>query len=144
MAYAINNLIEDALLDIERNEDDMVPLDYGQAIVVVPVSENAVINNDNPPSFDLSQFTGSYSRKGYGTMTISLKDGNLYASLPFTTFRLIHDAGDSFSSTFTEEVPTIMTSSWLRFSFVLDNGHVSGVSLNIAEGGEVFEKEVKQ
>jgi len=139
LANAITALIEDELLDMDRG-DDSVPLDYGTAIVIEPMTASATFNVDTPLSLDLNKYIGSYKQDGFGTINLFKEEGHLYARFPFTTFRLIHAQGDTFSSTFTEEVPTIMTSSWLRFTFITEGDRVTGISLNIATGGQMFNR----
>ncbi len=126
------------LFDIDLGEG--VAVHYGSAIVIDQTPDNPVLNASNSPNFDLASFIGDYNRLGFGTMSIFMENGHLYARFPFTTFRLIHEEGDIFASTFTEEVPTIMTSPFLRFNFVITDGRISGVSMNMDVGGLLFEK----
>ena len=54
------------------------------------------LNHRQPPTHGLAAFTGDYMHPGYGTFTVELRDGALYAHLPTLSFALEHERANVF------------------------------------------------
>lgn len=142
LAFNITNRIEDRLLNIERLPTDTVATRFANFSPIAAIPDTIEINQQQQPTHTLETLVGRYQHDGFGEVVITLEEGNLYAKLPFTKFRLGHLHYNVFNSYYIEEVPLVMTSSWLRFNFVSDfQGAVDGLEINIGEEGAVeFER----
>ena len=139
VSFAITDEIENRLLNIQQKKEREVR--YGGAVIVEQPSASMTINQDQPPTHELSELVGHFLKEGYGIFSVKMQKGHLYVKFPFTTFRLVHRQGNVFDSDFAEEVPTIMTSPFLNFTFQEDgNGKLRGVSVNMDADGVLFEK----
>lgn len=112
---------------------------YTSSVIVEPAPKTMELNQSKLPSVDIEKYTGQYQRKGYGKFSVFIENENLYVKFPFTNFRLIHDEGDTFTSTYAEEIPTIMT-PFLWFTFNNEAGKIIGLTSNMKENGAYFIK----
>ena len=137
----VTRLLIDRLLEIDRDASDQPVTRYSQVQNIDPADTKTTLNQQERPTHDLEQFGGRYSHPGFGTIKISCENETLLASFPFTSFRLIHDAANRFSSAFTEEIPQIM-GPWLTFSFQVDQRDtVKAVVVNLGEDPVSFSRE---
>ncbi|MEM8525930.1 MAG: serine hydrolase [Bacteroidota bacterium] len=134
LAFNVTNRIEDRLLNIKRLTQDSVETRFGTFIPIAPTPDTVQMNQEQQPTHPLENFVGRYQHDGFGEVTVSLEKGNLYAQLPFTKLRLGHRHYNVFNSNYIEEVPLVMTSSWLQFNFVSSfQGVIDGLEINIGE-----------
>ncbi|NET33478.1 MAG: serine hydrolase [Cyanothece sp. SIO1E1] len=129
----VTRLLVDRLMDVERDSADRAAIRFGQIRPLEKADIKTEINTEDKPSHELKSFSGQYNHAGFGTIEVSCVKGTLLATFPFTTFRLVHETGNNFSSAFTEEIPQIM-GPWLTFTFRVDSeGQVDAVIVNLGE-----------
>jgi len=139
LPYEVTNLIVDELLDIQRKENEP-NIRFSSATRATKAPKNPILNISKPSTVDLKSFCGNYSKNGFGTFEVFMKDKNLFVKFPFTTFRLIHDENNGFTSDFAEEIPTVMP-PFLYFDFnVSSDMTVVGVNTNMSENGAEFSR----
>ena len=139
LPYEVTNLIVDDLLDIQRKENEP-NVRFGSATLPSKIPLRPILNISKPPKVDLKNFCGNYSKDGFGTLEIFMKDEHLFVKFPFTTFRLVHDENNGFTSDFAEETPTVMP-PFLYFDFnISSNKSVTGVNTNMSENGVEFSR----
>ena len=133
----ITNSILERLLEITIDETGhQIRFERKPNITLATI--NTTFNNDNPPSFSLSELEGDYFNPSFGNIKISLQDNTLYADFPLTKMRLQHQEGSVFIDYFTEEIPLFMN-NYMEFSFGSNNnGEISQVSVNLDETPVIF------
>ncbi len=135
---AVTRLLVDRLLKVVRDSADQARIRYDQVRPIAPVNTKTEINLQQKPSHVLRDFVGEYIHPGFGTILIRYENGTLLATFPFTTFRLIHEEGNDFSSAFTEEIPQIM-GPWLSFTFQVNTeGRPDILLVNLGEAPVPF------
>lgn len=97
------------------------------------------INKDYPPTLSLSSYGGVYTHKGYGQMEITLQNGNLFVNLPAFKLGLEHDQGDVFYNKSITQIHQNCPS--FNFTFLVDQGKVTGVSIPFQATPVMFVKE---
>lgn len=112
----VARLFIDELLSIERDSGDQPVVRYSQINPLDTENVSTTINREAPPTFSLEACVGDYVHPGYGKVGIRLENETLLAIFPFTTFRLIHEEDNVFSSAFTEDIPQLMD-PFLDFTF---------------------------
>lgn len=139
IAYAITDRISERFLNIDIETGPNEP--YFSTVIGLEDSKTpTIINETDPPSYELDALVGTYHHAGFGEIKVHFEEKTLYATLPFTTFRLSHEAGNVFQDHFTERKSQVV-GNFLNFTFQVNEVNtISGVLLNIASDGIVFEK----
>lgn len=136
----VTRLFIDQLLTIERDTADQPVVRYSQINPLDTGNLATTINREAPPSHALAAFVGDYVHPGYGKVSVRLDEETLLAAFPFTTFRLIHEDGNVFSSTFTEDIPQLMD-PFLDFTFQTKKEKLASTLLiNLGEEPVAFER----
>lgn len=94
IASDIADIMANRMLELDRQDWNEYEVRVPQARVFN--SYIPPININNPPSFLLDRFVGSYNNKGYGTLIVSLEDDTLFVTLPAFKMALIHEEGNNF------------------------------------------------
>jgi len=142
IAFALTNNLITRMLDIEIAPHPNEPY-FSTVIEIEDPSKNTVIQEDNPPTHSLDQFTGSFFRQGFGTINVTYDDGTLYAEFPFTTFRLEHQENNTFIDYFTERKSQVM-GNFLTFDFQANSEEIiDRLLLNIDIEPVPFQKKEK-
>ncbi len=115
IAFAITNNAISRLLDIDIEPNPNEPY-FSTIATIEDPNTDTVINTEAPSTHALENFTGAFFHPGYGTINVTFKDSTLYATFPFTTFRLQHDSNNVFIDYFTERKSEVM-GNFLRFDF---------------------------
>jgi hypothetical protein len=88
LPYIIGDIIKNRLLELPRVDIANYPVRVED--IYIPTKINKELNLEKKPTHNLSSFIGNYENKGYGTIEVELKDGNLYAIYPTYKFFLEH------------------------------------------------------
>lgn len=129
----VTRLLIDRLLAFERDSSDQPTIRYSRIRPLEPAATKTDIHQEQKPTYKMEAFSGKYSHPGFGTIAVTYKHGTLLATFPFTTFRLIHEEGNRFSSAFTEEIPQVM-GPWLNFTFQANSGKaIDTLLVNLGE-----------
>ena len=137
----VTRLLIDRLLKLDRAPDDQRTIRYSQIHPLEPADIKTELSAEDAPSYKLEALAAKYTHPGFGTIEVSYQQGTLLATLPFTTFRLVHESGNTFSSTFTEEVPQLM-GPWVTFTFQgTTSAGADSVLVNLGEEPVPFNRE---
>lgn len=138
LAHSVTNEIINRLLPKIQGESQDVH--YSQVHTILPVDTPTTINEERPPSHELSKYTGIYEHPGFGTVTVTYEGETLYADFPMTKMRLTHNENNEFFDRYTEQVPLIMW-NFMRLNFqAAENGSIDAVVINLDPDPIVFKK----
>ncbi|WP_378173942.1 serine hydrolase [Aquimarina sp. SS2-1] len=138
-AFAITDRISERFLDIAIETGSNEPY-FSTVISLEDPKTPTTINQTDPPTHSLVDLSGTYHHSGFGDIKVYLEEETLYAKVPFTTFRLSHEAGNRFQDHFTERKSQVV-GNFLNFTFqVNEQNIIHGILLNISEAGILFEK----
>ncbi|MEM6328191.1 MAG: serine hydrolase, partial [Bacteroidota bacterium] len=87
------------LLDLPRRATDSFPVNLVPVAPIVRDSGSVAypdLNPESPPTHPLARYTGPYTHPGYGTVTVALREGALYADFPAFSFALEHEQTNVF------------------------------------------------
>ncbi len=140
IAFNITDRITNRLLNIASPNETTHEIRFSNTFNIAPETTPTIVNKDHLPSHDLQAFTGTYYHPGYSEFTISYDQGTLYATLPFTKFRLEHHEDNIFVDHFTEEMPMVYW-NFLQFNFQANtSGEINRVLMNIDEEAVIFKR----
>ncbi|MEM1056611.1 MAG: serine hydrolase [Bacteroidota bacterium] len=95
------------VLDLPPRTTDSFPVNVVPITPIVRDSGSVAypdLNAQRPPTHPLAQYTGPYTHPGYGTFTVTLREGALYADFPAFSFALQHEQTNVFRLRRTYEV----------------------------------------
>lgn len=140
IAFAITNNLIERLLKIQVPHNPNEPY-FSTVVTLEDPTTPTIINEAAPPDFNFKDITGSYSHPGFGTIEITYEGQTLYAEVPFTKFRLQHDADNRFLDYFTERKSQVV-GNFLTFTFERSKGEVvDQVLLNIDQEPVAFNRD---
>lgn len=127
LPYIIADIVQNRMLNKKRVDEYpvIVPDIYR------PSGLNTALNNEQPPSKNLSSFVGEYEHKGYGTVKIILEDEKLYAIYPSYKFFLEHLHYDIFVMKSLEDVSDIFNPEFAVNFKMNENGEISNFTMNL-------------
>lgn len=131
ISFAITNAIIKRVLNIETPSNPNEPY-FSTVVTIEDPATDTIINTENPPTHSLENFVGEYSHPGFGTIVVTYENNTLYADVPFTKFRLEHQANNVFLDYFTERKSQVV-GNFLEFNFQSEEGSekIDRVLLNI-------------
>ena len=139
LASIITDLYVDKILNIKRVNNNTSP-NYSIIHPTTDVTSPTILNNEKPPTSILSELTGTYYHPAYGSVNITLENKTLYASFPFTTFRLEHREGNVFLDYNTVETPLVYW-NFMELDFQENaDKTIYGFTLNYENPGVLFKK----
>jgi hypothetical protein len=149
VSSSIRNFIADRMLKLPYRNWNKYLLDADKK---AKDAAKAVVKNDSlgrkfntKPSHELADYTGTFSNKGYGSIEITLKDGNLFSKFNSIDIKFEHFHYDQFKAY--PQDPTFDESDAFRVSFHTDDkGNISKLSTPFEAGVKdiEFEKETKK
>ncbi len=129
LASAVSEEIISRMLPAYQKRPQQIQ--YRQVQNILPADTPTVLNEERPPTFDLSELPGTYLHPGYGEVIITFEGETLYADFPMTKMRLTHNEDNEFFDYYTEEVPLIMD-NFMRLVFrANDQGQVNALEINL-------------
>lgn len=144
----IRNFIADRMLNLSYRNWPQSQLD---AIAKAKTNKNKIEKNDSlgrkfntSPSHDLDDYTGTYTNKGYGAITITKGEKGLESKFNSLHVRLDHYHYDQFDGILTD--PLMEGSDPIRFKFHINSkGDINLLTIPFEAGTKdiEFEKELK-
>lgn len=133
----VRNTISDMILKLDETDwaseysKQIEKIKKQQAELEKDKDEKAVANSI--PTHSLEEYTGNYLHKGYGTMTIEVKNDSLWVSFPREKAYLKHTHYDIFEPMLVEDGKVNEEANFdLNFNFKSnDMGDISGVHLKL-------------
>lgn len=132
------------LLELPARETESFPVNVLDVAPIVRDSGSVAypeLNRQSPPTHPLARYTGAYSHPGYGTFTVALRDGALYADLPTLSFALQHEHANTFVLRRTYEIHVNTPSFPVLFRLGYD-GAVTGASIPLQDEPVVFARDL--
>ncbi|MEM1115729.1 MAG: serine hydrolase [Bacteroidota bacterium] len=119
------------VLGLPPRETASFPVDVGEVAPIVRDSASVSfrdLNPESPPTHPLERYTGAYAHPGFGTFTVALRGGALYADFPTLSFALEHEQANVFRLRRTYEIHVNTPDFPVRFDLGVD-GSVTGASI---------------
>jgi hypothetical protein len=148
VSSSIRNFIADRMLKLPYRNWNKYLLDADKK---AKEAAKAVVKNDSighqfntKPSHELKNYTGTFSNPGYGSITITMKDGSLVSKFNSIDIRLDHFHYDQFIAVILD--PSLEGQDPIRFSFHIDDkGEISKLTVPFEDGVKdiEFTKETK-
>jgi len=149
VSSSIRNFIADRMLKLTYRNWNKYLLDADKK---AKDAAKAVVKNDSlgrkfntKPSHELSDYTGTFSNKGYGSIEIMLKGGNLTSKFNSIDIKFEHFHYDQFKAY--PQDPSFDEADAFKVSFHTDDkGNISKLSIPFEAGVKdiEFEKEAKK
>lgn len=131
------NMISDVVLNLNKTDwnayyEEKIKLAKSQK-TKNEADENAGTVPNTKPSHSLSEYTGKYHNKGYGTFTIEVKNDSLFAKFPREETYLNHRHYDVFKSYFLKDGKIdLKNKDGFNFNFQTNEmGDIASASLKI-------------
>ncbi len=102
------------------------------------------LNSIKKPTHNLSSFIGIYENKGYGTIEIELKDGNLYAIYPTYKFFLEHLHYNVFVMKPLKNLSDLFNPEFAVSFRTNNNGEISSLAINLQSEPVEFIRKSKE
>lgn len=112
--------------------------------IYVPSEISYELNPEKKPTHNLSSFIGKYENKGYGTIEVELKDGNLYAIYPSYKFFLEHLHYNIFIMKPLKNVSDLFNPEFAVNFKTNYNGEISSLTINLQSEPVEFIKKSKE
>ncbi|MEE9363578.1 MAG: serine hydrolase [Cellulophaga sp.] len=134
---AITDIITNRMLNLKRKDWNKYKVNYGEATDFnTPMSG---INKNKKPSHSLSEFSGKYTNKGYGTLKVTIINDTLMVTFPAFKMSLAHQYFNVFVNKRISEIHQNIPQFY--FNFLDDNdGKISKLTINMQAKPIVFTK----
>lgn len=134
------------MLSLPPEPVDTYPIEYAEARRMPQDSSAASLpratHPDSSPTHPLAAFVGDYTDRGYGTFTVALRDGVLFAEFPAFSFALVHERANVFRLQHYYEID--QNSPPFPANFLTDfDGTISSVSIPLQATPVVFERDTQ-
>ncbi|MGJ8685686.1 MAG: serine hydrolase [Nonlabens sp.] len=140
LPYIIADVIKNRMLGLQKTDLKDYPVSVID--IYMPSEINKDVNPEKKPSHSLSSFIGFYSNKGYGTIEIAIKNGNLLASYPRHEFFLEHLYYNVFVMKPKREISQVMNPEFAINFKTNNSGEISSFIINLQSNPVEFTKEM--
>ena len=141
-ASSLANSVTDEIIArmLPKIESDPQEVQFSQVHTILPMDSPTTLNEELPPSHNLSAFVGVYQHPGFGEVHVTFEGETLYAEFPMTKMRLVHNENNEFFDHYTEQVPLVMW-NFMRLNFRADEtGKIDALLINLDSIPVAFER----
>lgn len=142
LPYIIGDIIKNRMLDLPKTDLKDYPVIVND--IYVPSEIKQELNSEKKPTHNLSLFIGKYENKGYGTIEVELKDGNLYAIYPSYKFFLEHLNYNVFVMKPLKNVSDLFNPEFAINFRTKNNGEISSLTINLQSEPVEFIRKSKE
>ncbi len=142
LPYIIGDIVRNRMLDLPQIDLKDYPVMVND--IYIPSKTTQELNPVKKPTHNLASFEGAYTHKGYGTIKIKLKNGNLNAIYPTYQFFLEHLHYNVFVMKPIQEISQVMNPEFALNFKTNNNGEISSFTINLQSKPVEFIKEVKK
>ena len=140
LPYIIADIIKNRLLGLQKTDLKDYPIKVTD--IYLPSKINQQLNPKKKPSHNLSSFAGTYKNKGYGTVEITFKNGNLLIRYPTYEFFLEHLYYNVFVMKPTKEISQVMNPEFAINFKTSNSGKISAFTINLQSMPVEFTKQI--
>lgn len=142
LPYIIGDIIKNRMLDLPKTDLENYPVIVND--IYIPSEIKQELNSKKKPTHNLLSFIGKYENKGYGTIEIELKDGNLYAIYPSYKFFLEHLHFNVFVMKPLENISDLFNPEFAINFRTNNSGEISSLSINLQSEPVEFIRKSKE
>ncbi|GAB5534894.1 MAG: serine hydrolase [Rubricoccaceae bacterium] len=133
------------MLSLPPEAVESYPIQVSEARLMPSDSSSAALrketNPDAPPTHALAAYVGEYTDLGYGTFSVALRDGMLFADFPAFSFALVHEQANVFRLQHYYEID--QNSPAFAINFQTDfSGVISSVTIPLQAEPVTFTRDV--
>jgi len=134
------------MLSLPPEAVETYPIEFAEARRMPTDSSSAslqkTLNSGSPPMHPLMAFVGDYTDPGYGTFSVALRDGMLFADFPAFSFALVHEQANVFRLQHYYEIDQNSPTFPVNFLTAFD-GTVSGVEIPLQTEPVMFARDTE-
>jgi CubicO group peptidase (beta-lactamase class C family) len=140
LPYIIGDIIKNRLLELPRVAIENYPVLVED--IYIPTKVNKELHPEKKPTHSLLSFVGKYENKGYGTIEVEFKEGNLYAIYPTYKFFLEHLHHNIFVMKPLQDVSDLFNPEFAVNFRTKNNGEISSLTINLQSEPVEFTKQM--